>query len=57
MDQDETTFNVYLDLTQTFDNLDYSILIEKLKYYGINHKELSLFESYLTNGKQLLILL
>ncbi len=52
MDKDYIPFNVYLELSRAFDTLDHSILIEKLKYYGINHRELSLCISYLTNCKQ-----
>ncbi len=52
LDKDDIPFNVYLDLSKAFDTLDYSILIEKLKYCGINHRELSLFKSYLANRKQ-----
>ncbi len=52
MDKDYIPFNVYLDLSKAFDTLDHSILIEKLKYYGINHRELSLFKIYLANRKQ-----
>ncbi len=52
MDKDYIPFNVHLDLSKAFDTLNNSILIKKLKYYGINHRELSLFKSYMANHKQ-----
>lgn len=55
MDRDETPFNIYLDPSKAFDTMNHSTLMEKLKYYGINHKKLSLFESYLTNCKMIFL--
>ncbi len=52
MDKAETPFNIYLDLSKAFDTLNHTILLNKLKYYGINQNELNLFESYLTNRNQ-----
>ncbi len=52
MDKGEIPLNIYLDLSNAFDTLAHSILIAKLKYYGIKHKELKPFKSYLTNRKQ-----
>ncbi len=52
MDKGEIPLNIYLDLSKAFDTLDHSILISKLKYYRIKHKELEFFKSYLTNRKQ-----
>ncbi len=52
MDQGETPFNVYLDLSKAFDMLDHAILLHKLDYYGIKDNELKLFNRYLTNHKQ-----
>ena len=51
MDQDEIPINIYLDLFKAFNTIDHLILIEKLKYYGINSANLNLFSSYLNNRK------
>ena len=52
LDQGNTPIAIFLDLSKAFDTLDHSILIRKLKYYGIKNKTLEWFSSYLTNRKQ-----
>ena len=39
-------------MSKAFDTVDYSILLKKLKFYGITDKNLAWFESYLFNRKQ-----
>ncbi len=52
MDKMNTPINIFLDLSKAFDTLDHRILLEKLKYYGINVVAHELMESYITNRKQ-----
>ena len=52
MDENKTPINIYLDLSKAFDTLNHSILIHKLKFYGINDTAIPLFKSYLSNRKQ-----
>ena len=40
---------VFLDLRKAFDLIPHSLIIQKLKYYGILSKELSWFNEYLRN--------
>ena len=52
MDRNEIPFSIFLDLSKAFDTLDHTILLQKLKHYGIYGKALHLCESYLTNRSQ-----
>ena len=52
MDKGDIPICFFLDLSKAFDTLDHSILIEKLKYYGIKNKSLDLLTHYLTNRQQ-----
>ena len=52
LDMNELPINIYLDLSKTFDTLDHSILIQKLKFYGIEGNSLKIFQNYLSKRKQ-----
>ena len=52
MDRGETHFGIFLDLSEAFDTLNHTILLNKLNHHGIKHCPLKLLESYLSNRLQ-----
>ena len=52
MDTGYATGVLFIDLKKAFDTVNHDILVEKLKYYGIDGNELLWFKSYLTNRSQ-----
>ena len=56
IDNNEYVVGVFLDLCKAFDTVDHSILLQKLKYYGIRGKPHSLLSSYLNNRSQFTVI-
>ena len=52
MDEGKVTGAIFLDLKKAFDTVSHSLLINKLKKYGISGIELNWFKSYLSNRMQ-----
>ena len=45
--------SLFLDLSRAFDTVNHQILLNKLKYYGLQQSEYNWFQFYLSNRKQL----
>ena len=52
IDSNKVPVNIYIDLLKTFDTLNHSILLFKLKQYGITGRSCDLLNNYLSNGSQ-----
>ena len=55
MDKGKLPVNIYLDLSKAFDTLDFNILLDKLRHYGIKGNENKRFENYLQNRQQFVV--
>ena len=51
MDNGNTPFAVYPDLSKAFDTLNHSILLDKLKFYGFRGTSINMIKRYLSNRK------
>jgi hypothetical protein len=49
MNNNQRVGGIFCDLQKAFDCVDYKILVDKLKFYGIDGKFKTLIVSYLTN--------
>ena len=52
MDKNDVPVNIFLDLSKAFDTIDHTIVLNKLRYYGIDDASLLLLKNYLSNRKQ-----
>ena len=52
LDRSLIPFAIFLDLSKAFDTLNYTILLYKLKYYGLDNVAYNLQENYLTSRQQ-----
>ena len=48
LDNKKTPLAIFIDLSKAFDTIDHSIMLDKLKYYGIKGTALKWFTSYLS---------
>ena len=53
LDAGKFPLNIYINLSKEFDTLDHTILLEKLRHYGIRDTELQLIMNFLSNIYQL----
>jgi hypothetical protein len=44
---------IFIDIKKAFDTIDHTILLRKLRIYGIVENGIKFFESYLSNRNQL----
>lgn len=52
LDSSRSALGIFCDLSKAFDSVNHSLLLGKLRYYGISGKAYSWVESYLSGRKQ-----
>ena len=56
LDNGDFAAGVFIDLKKAFDTVNHDTLLKKLKYYGVRGLSRDLFQSYLKNRKQFVII-
>ena len=56
LDQGKNPISIFIDLSKAFDTINHPILIDKLKYYGLDNNSVQWFHSYLSNRNQLVVI-
>ena len=56
MDKNDVPINIFLDLSKAFGTIDHTILLNKLRYYGIDDAGLLLLKNYLCNRKHYIVI-
>ncbi len=51
-DKQQTTGAIFIDLSKAFDTFSHSLLLDKLKNYGLSDSDIKLMSSYLSNHFQ-----
>ena len=52
LDDSQSPFCIFIDLSKAFDTINHQILLSKLKYYGLDDHAVTWFKSYLSDRKQ-----
>ena len=52
LDQGHYVVSLFLDLSKAFDTVNHQILLNKLKFYGLQQSEYNRFQAYLSKRKQ-----
>ena len=52
LDNSKRPLCIFIDLSKAFDTLNHTILLSKLRYYGLDESAISWFKSYLSDRKQ-----
>ena len=48
---------IFIDLKKAFDTIDHAILLRKLQIYGVDQNGIKFFESYLSNRKDVVLMM
>ena len=56
LDTKADPFAIFVDVSKAFHTTDHHIILHKLSYYGIQDKALNLFEDYLSNRTQYVLM-